>query len=82
MNATISGHQLYPASRLRSMNDFALMRVLAFAKVDRDSTWVTYDGMSRDETVLTAQRTIDDVTAAQERQATVRFWSTANLAFL
>ena len=31
------------------------------------------DGMTRHETILTAQRTIDDVTAAQNRRAAARF---------
>lgn len=66
--------QLYPASRLAGMSDTDLDRVMRFALADRAETSTTvYGGMTRHETVLTAQRTIDDIAAAQGRQAADAF---------
>lgn len=66
MTQTTTGQQLYPATRLNGMSDDALDRVMRFALADRAETSTTvYDGMTRHETILTAQRTIDDVAAEQ-----------------
>lgn len=68
MNATITAHQLYPASRLAGMSTARLRRVLAFAEVDAVNSWITYDGMMRDETRATAARTVADVSAELRRR--------------
>lgn len=83
MNSTVTAHQLYPASRLQGMSDTDLDQVMRFTLADRAETSATvYGGMTRHETVLTAQRTIDDIAAEQGRRAACRFWSSSNLAFL
>lgn len=74
MTPTTIGTQLYPASRLMSMSDTDLDQVLRFALADRaETSTAVYAGMTRHETVLTAQRTIDDIAAAQGRRAAEAF---------
>lgn len=66
--------RLYTPERLAAMEDGDLDRVMGFALADRAETSTTvYDGMTRGETVRTAQRTIDDVAAAQGRRAAAEF---------
>jgi hypothetical protein len=53
-----TAHTLYPQSRLDNMTIEQLTAVLALATYDIESDARTvYDGMTRDETVATAQRT-------------------------
>lgn len=69
-----TAHQLYPAARLAGMSDVDLEQVMCFALADCAETSSTvYDGMTRGETVRTAQRTIDDVAAEQGQRAAERF---------
>lgn len=68
MNATVTAHQLYPASRTAGMNTRQLRSVLAFAKMDTHIPWSTYNGMTRDETRAAAARTVADVSAALRRR--------------
>jgi hypothetical protein len=68
VNSTVTAHQLYPASRTDRMSLADLESVQRFALADRAETSKTvYAGMTRHETVLTAQRTIDDTQAAISR---------------
>jgi len=76
-----TGTQLYPAERLAQMSDATLESVLRFAQVDAANAWVIYEGMTRNATAATAQRTVDDITAELRRRA-VCFWTSSNLAFL
>lgn len=60
-----TAHQLYPTSRTEHMSLADLEATQRFALADRAETSTTiYAGMTRHETVLTAQRTIDDTQAA------------------
>jgi hypothetical protein len=61
MTDTTTAHQLYPASRTKDMATEVINKVIAFVTVDLNSTWVTYEGMTRDETVLTAQQSWCDL---------------------
>jgi hypothetical protein len=66
-----TAHQLYPPERLADMDRTELNAVERFALADAAETSHTtiYDGMTRHETILTAQRTCADITAEFGRRA-------------
>jgi hypothetical protein len=60
---TDTATQLYPVDRLANISTARLNRIHAFATIDAETTWVIYDGMTRDGTRATARRTQHDVMA-------------------
>lgn len=66
MNATITAHQLYPPSRTDHMTLADLIAVQRFAWADANPVASTpvYYGMTRAETIATANRTAHDVQVA------------------
>lgn len=64
-NSMATAHQLYSPERLAGMDRRQLNAVERFAFTDSTETShsTVYDGMTRHETILTAQRTCQDITA-------------------
>lgn len=56
--------QLYPVSRTAEMSTETLSSILALALYDISNPRSVYYGMTREETIATAQQTADDVAAA------------------
>ena len=70
MSDTITGHQLYSPERLKGMDRRDLNQVERFARADAAETSNTlYDGMNRADTIATAKRTRQDITAEFGRRA-------------
>lgn len=61
-----TAHQLYPASRTEhmSLNDLRAVQSFALADMAEGNHNCVYAGMTRHETVLTAQQTVKDTQAA------------------
>jgi hypothetical protein len=66
-----TAHQLYPPERLAGMDRTELNAVERFALADAAETSHTtvYDGMTRSDTIATAKRTCQDITAEFGRRA-------------
>lgn len=56
MAQTATARQLYPARRTDAMSIEDLSAVVGFAALDLNTSDTRYKGMTRDETVLTAQQ--------------------------
>lgn len=59
-----AAHQLYPVSRTSEMSTETLGSILALAQYDLTTDSSVYYGMTREETIATAQQTAEDVAAA------------------